>query len=415
MIIEKLKLENYRLFKSFECEFSEGVNLVIGDNGAGKTSLLSAITRLMSVNVYDSYDEMDLDPVEPYRKVDKLGDATLSITTSYPVQISGKIWGENTEIRWIDDKRVNVCGYLNTIQKKVEDFDGVWPLINYQSFDRIWSVGFNNGESVSVEIGLSDRKDGYKDCLYGRGQDKKIETWCLKMAMLEFERKKTVHEFERFKHIIKVFFQTIEDVEQDFEIDYSSEISGLVMKTDENIYPLYELSTGYKAVLSMIMELAYRSTLLNPDLPVDSVEQDGIVVIDEIDAHLHPKWQWRVVDALVKCFPKVQFIIATHSPIVIAATKNARIISLEPDGKVSYLDEAFGYNVSDVLDLKQGSSAVPKVTALYMERLEKALDEDNLAEADMIVSQAMKEFGEESPAYKELKNYLEINRWVEEN
>ena len=408
MNIKSIKVENYRLFKSFECEFSEGVNLVIGDNGAGKSSLLSAITRLMSVNVYDSYDEMDLDPVEPYRKVDKLGDATLSITTSYPVQISGKIWGENTVIRWFDDKLVNVCG-LYTIKKIVEGSD-IWPLINYQSFDRIWRIGFNTGEKVSVEPGLNERRDGYKDCLYGKGQDDKIENWCLKMAMLEFGRKKPVHEFERFKHIIKVFFQIIEDVEQDFEIDYSVEVNGLIMKANDRIYPLYELSTGYKAILSMVMELAYRSALLNPDLPVDSVEQDGIVIIDEIDAHLHPKWQWRVVDALVKCFPKVQFIIATHSPIVIAATKNARIISLEPDGKVSYLEEAFGYNVSDVLDLKQGSSAVPKVTALYMERLEKALDEDNLAEADMIVSQAMKEFGEESPAYKELKNYLEINR-----
>ena len=68
--------------------------------------------------------------------------------------------------------------------------------------------------------------------------------------------------------------------------------------------------------------------MLNPEL--ESREQiTGIVLIDEIDLHLHPKWQWNVIDALQKTFSGVQFIIATHSPIVISASKQANLILLD--------------------------------------------------------------------------------------
>ena len=262
---------------------------------------------------------------------------------------------------------------------------------------------------------MNDRKEGYLECLKGIGQDEKIQKWCLKMSMMAFERKSTIQEFERFKHIIKTFLQVIEDRDDDFEISYSMEYSGLAMKSGDTIEPLYELSTGYKAILSMIMELAYRTVLLNPTAQIESTDQTGIVIIDEIDAHLHPKWQWRVIDALRKCFPKVQFIIATHSPIVIASAKDAKMIVLEEKGQFTSLDDAYGYNVSDVLDLRQGSAAVPKELAECMERLERAMDEEDFALADKEVSDAKAKYGEDSSVYKELKTYLDINRWVESN
>ena len=86
------------------------------------------------------------------------------------------------------------------------------------------------------------------------GQEQNIQKWCLKMSMLEFERRNTVKEFERFKYIIKTFLQAIEDDEDEFEVTYSTGFSGLVMRKGERVQPLYKLSTGYKALLSMIME-----------------------------------------------------------------------------------------------------------------------------------------------------------------
>ena len=70
----------------------------------------------------------------------------------------------------------------------------------------------------------------------------------------------------------------------------------------------------------MVFDIAYRMAVLNPDLLENVVEMTpGIVLIDEIDLHLHPRWQWKIIDALKNTFPRVQFIVTTHSPVIIAA------------------------------------------------------------------------------------------------
>lgn len=419
-MIKKIHIENFRAYKNFDCEFGDGLNLVIGDNGAGKTSLLSAVTQLLSAQLGSFGGVLQLEPADPHIEVEKAGDATLSVKECFPIKLSGEIETTDSqsyefEIHRQDYSNTSFSGNVDVLKKQVEYDEGIWPLISYQRFDREWKIGKNTGKTVEVSTGLNDRKDGYSECLKGIGQDDKIQKWCLKMSMLEFERKSTIKEFERFKHIIKRFLQIIEDTDEDFEVNYSVGFSGLVMKKGDRIQPLYELSTGYKAILSMIMELAYRAVLLNPGLMTDDIDQTGIVIIDEIDAHLHPKWQWKVIDALRACFPKVQFIIATHSPIVIASAKEARLINLEEKGQVSYLDGAYGYNVADVLDLKQGSLAMPKVSSEFMNKLEDALNDGNLSEANKVVLDAGREFGEESPIYNELKDHFEINRWVENN
>ena len=415
MFLNHISIKNFRAYKEFECEFTQGVNLVIGDNGAGKTSLLTAVAYYLSAQLSNIGGFLNVKPIDPHVEVEKAGDSTLSIRECYPVELSGELVIEK-------DKLIKTTSiyqeHYNEIKGNVDITKAIevdWPLISYQKFDRDWKLGKNTGKTIEVETGLNERRDGYNDCLSGMGQEQNIQKWCLKMSMLEFERRNTVKEFERFKYIIKTFLQAIEDDEDEFEVTYSTAFSGLVMRKGERVQPLYELSTGYKALLSMIMELAYRSVLLNPDKSIDDDSQTGIVIIDEIDAHLHPKWQWRVIDALRKCFPKVQFIIATHSPIVIASAKDARLIDLEEKGKVFYSDGAYGYNVADVLELKQGSRAMSRISKEYMDRLEEALDEGNLAEADRIVAAAEAEFGNDSPAYKELKGFLEVNRWVEGN
>lgn len=409
-------IKNFRAYKEFECEFTDGVNLVIGDNGAGKTSLLKAIAYLLSSQLNDIGGRIHIDSVDPHVEVEKAGDSTLDIKENFPVELSGEIKNRDDIVNdftviYEDYTRSRLKGNIGLTKENGSN----WSLISYQKFDRDWKLGKNTSKTIEVETGLNERRDGYKDCLSGMGQEQNIQKWCLKMSMLEFERRNTVKEFERFKYIIKTFLQAIEDDEEEFEVSYSTGFSGLVMRKGEQVQPLYELSTGYKALLSMIMELAYRSVLLNPDKSIDDDSQAGIVIIDEIDAHLHPKWQWRVIDALRKCFPKVQFIIATHSPIVIASAKDARLIDLGEKGEVFYSDGAYGYNVSDVLELKQGSRAMSRISKEYMDKLEEALDEGNLTEANRIAAAAKAEFGKDSPVYKELKGYLEVNRWVEDN
>ena len=94
------------------------------------------------------------------------------------------------------------------------------------------------------------------------------------------------------------------------------------------------------------MNMAFRLALLNPGKE-DLGAIGGVVLIDEIDMHLHPKWQWKVIGALRDTFPKIQFIMATHSPIIISSSRNVNLIQIDEKQKVHYLPEAYAYSVED--------------------------------------------------------------------
>lgn len=97
--------------------------------------------------------------------------------------------------------------------------------------------------------------------------------------------------------------------------------------------PINQLSDGYKSTISLVADIAYRMAVLNPQLLGDVCkETDGIVLIDEVDLHLHPTWQQRILGDLKAIFPKVQFIVSTHAPAVINTAKSENIVLLE-DGK----------------------------------------------------------------------------------
>ena len=105
------------------------------------------------------------------------------------------------------------------------------------------------------------------------------------------------------------------------------------------------------------MDFAFRLALLNPEIS-DPKEARGIILIDEIDMHLHPKWQWNILNAFQKTFPGIQFIVATHSPIIIASCEGANLIEIKNFRTVVYLESAFAYPINKVLELRQNSKGI---------------------------------------------------------
>lgn len=110
----------------------------------------------------------------------------------------------------------------------------------------------------------------------------------------------------------------------------------LYMENDE-YKEIEDLSAGYQSILNVVIDLAYRMAILNPDAGRNIPNAEGIVLIDEIDSNLHPKWQWRIVDALMETFPNVQFIAATHSPIIVSSCKNGHIMSIDWQQNIQYI------------------------------------------------------------------------------
>ena len=107
-------------------------------------------------------------------------------------------------------------------------------------------------------------------------------------------------------------------------------------------------------------DIAHRMAVLNPQLGDAILETPGIIVIDEVELHLHPGWQKRILKDLTSVFPNIQFIVATHSPIIISSCKNENLILIKGNQEIKYLPNAYGYSVEDVLELRQESTAKPK-------------------------------------------------------
>ncbi|MEQ1734302.1 MAG: AAA family ATPase [Bacteroidia bacterium] len=144
------------------------------------------------------------------------------------------------------------------------------------------------------------------------------------------------------------------------------------------------LPQGYKRLLSIVLDIAYRSYILN-----EAIESEGVVMIDEVELHLHPVLQQEVLVRLNKTFPNMQFIVSTHSPLVIS-NLNAdgienKIIKLENDG-INYTNEEvenvygidYTTNLINVMDAQYRPSTIDKLINMYLILKGKKKDEDAL-------------------------------------
>ena len=422
MYLEKIHIRNYKAIEKLDIDLKPGVNLLIGDNGAGKTSVLEGIAVALGglfVNVAGvSTKNIVKDDVR--MNVKPMGDSSTTIEYCEPVlagctlnvtegqnftwnRIKEEVSATHTKI---DDK--NVCIWM---KKLANNSDSILPLISFQSAARAWRV--RRGDfGTELKKKLDDRRCGYIGCLDSSMDVKSIQQWCLKQEVVR-SNKGTVREYEIFKNIVASFMKEINELDKIPSIYYSPQFDELVYKDDKVEMPISKLSAGYQSLLWMIMDLAYRVCMLNPELK-NREQITGIVLIDEIDLHLHPKWQWNVIDALRKTFAGVQFIIATHSPIVISASKDAHLILLDDAKNVSYLPDCYGYEVEDVLRYRQESVSRPKGVKSLVDEIETAIDDIDFDKADAALERLKNMLGDNNSEYKKMAGIISDAKLIEE-
>ena len=384
MYLKKVHIKNYKAIEELDIDLKPGVNLLIGDNGTGKTSVLEGIAVAlggMFVNVAGvSTKNIVKDDVR--LKIKPLGDSSTSVEYCEPVLAGCTLHvSDGQDFTWnrvkeevssthtkIENK--DVCIWM---KKMTNNSETILPLISFQSAARAWRV--KRGDfGTELKKKLDDRRCGYIGCLDSSMDVKSVQQWCLKQEVTVLTKEKKIREYEMFKAIVASFMKEINELENTPEIYYSPQFDELVYKDDKTEMPISKLSAGYQSLLWMIMDMAYRVCMLNPEL--ESKNQiSGIVLIDEIDLHLHPKWQWNVIEALRKTFENVQFIIATHSPIVISSSKETNLVLLDNEQEVSYLPDCYGYEVEDVLRYRQESVSRPKKVKVLVQQIENAVDD----------------------------------------
>lgn len=369
MYLEKVRLKNYKVIEELELSLNPGMNLLIGDNGSGKTSVLEGIAAALG-GLFVSVEGVSVKNIakEDVRFIlDPLGDASTSVTYCEPIAAGCCLKScDGTNFTWdrvreelssthtkINDKAV--CAWMKNLTNQS---DSILPLISFQSAARAWKVRHSDFRA-GLQKKPDDRRCGYIGCLDSSMDVKSIQQWCMKQEVMAVNRGRRIGEYETFKSIISAFMKEISELDELPEVFYSPQFGELAYKDSKNEMPISKLSAGYQSLLWMILDLAYRVCLLNPELN-DKSQINGIVLVDEADMHLHPKWQWNIIRALRTTFENVQFLIATHSPIVISSAREANLILLDEKQSVTYLPECYGYAVEDVLYYRQESISRPK-------------------------------------------------------
>jgi predicted ATP-binding protein involved in virulence len=180
-------------------------------------------------------------------------------------------------------------------------------------------------------------------------------------------------------------------------------------KTELNVL---QLSDGEKCLLALVGDLARRLSLLNTDKE-NPLDGEGVVLIDEIDLHLHPKWQRSVVMSLERTFPNCQFIITTHSPQVVGELPPEAVLLLR-DGKfMGHAERSLGLSSGEVLEeLMEGKASNVEV-ASELDTIRSLLDLDDIAGAQEALSRLRQRVGD-IPLVLELQASIESLQWLED-
>lgn len=204
----------------------------------------------------------------------------------------------------------------------------------------------------------------------------------------EYILKRRTHQY-----IIKCIIEVLNDednVYDDIMIDWDEDNPDglLLLKKGDSYISQNQLSSGEKSIISLVADIARQLAISNPKSDNPLKKGKGIVLIDEIDLHLHPKWQRKLVPKLLKLFPKVQFVITTHSPFVLANVPSQSIRIMQ--NKLLYEIEdlfpnfnSYGADLLKIVDVLMGlEEYIPDLLRDEFDKFFQYIDEDNLIEAE---------------------------------
>ena len=355
MKLERVEIENYRAIKTLDLPLDPDLNVFHGANRHGKTSVLSAIaTGLGSI-------PMLLPEVSGigFRKTDRRGQRPLRVMLRTR---DGMEW----ERRMLGQKRKAKHRMLKKKMEEIVDADceGAKPL-------DLPIVAFYDTDRAVFDAPL--RRRGFKTefpryaalegALAPRTNFREFFKWFYAMENEELREKNECRDWDyqltELNAVRKAITGMVDGISSPrtklrplrFVVSMESEAG------NQKELELDQLSGGYRMVLALAADLARRMAQGNPHLD-DPLESEAVVLIDEVDLHLHPKWQQRILVDLRRTFPNTQFIVSTHSPQVLTTVhpkhvihlhrKNARIVAGQSSAPI------YGAEAGSVLEAVMG-------------------------------------------------------------
>lgn len=429
--LDKLVLKNFRCFADCELDLHPQLTVLVADNGNGKSALLDAlaislglfIDVLLGSSQTRGFERTDVRLVSH-------GDLGMSATPPTAFTATGQVQGEQlkwsrslasvaqsarTSIKDAQQLRRAADALRQRLRSSVEAdaAQTVLPVLAYYGTGRLWSEHRLTRGKRGAAGTAGGRLTGYIDALSPSSSFKSFVTW-YQQEVAAMNQPGTQGRPDRPELLVAAVVEATRTVLAptgwgDLHWDINDDRL-LVEHKEYGKLPLSMVSDGVQNMVAFVADLAHRCARLNPRLGLMAAkETPGVVIVDEVDMHLHPKWQQQVIALLQEAFPQVQMVVSTHSPQVLSTVDVSSIRLVRHEGGVGRLTtpqlQTKGVESADVLASIMGVDPVPQVREAKLLSEARALIEDgkgDSAEAKAMREELVRHFGPQHPVVLDL-------------
>lgn len=338
--LKRVCLQNYKCFDLLEIDLERDVTVIFAENAGGKTALLTALALMLGQTLPQEYQPPSVKLSDSVRRVrDSAGrwqaggvcEVTCWASLAGREDVAWRVLKSATSALHV----VEIDGITEAIEE-ARQAERRWPLIAYYGTGRLmgrrdpilkpWA---HRAASGIYRERPADRMGGYRDCLNPSVDDEQLLTWWVQESLGDVVRARRA-EAERglWRAVERTIKEAVPELEELWFDPATGEVNVSLAGGERVSWD--ELSDGFHIMLGLVGDIARRAVILNEQDGQDAPRlAEGIVLIDEIDLHLHPKWQRRVMPSLQRAFPNLQWVVTTHSPQVLSSVENrqARLLS----------------------------------------------------------------------------------------
>ena len=395
MRVEKLSIRGFRAITEMELEFHPRMNVLAGVNGAGKTSVLDCLSTMLSHFTSRLLSSKSVNP--SFAEEDVTTDGKVAIVAAR-ARIAGELvdWTSAKTRRGVarepDSELTDLRAAVERLRDVLEmDEVAAVPLLVHYATNR---AVLDIPQRVRTRHEFN-RLSVYEEALSDPGRETRLDfrlffEWFRDREDIENEHnvaprgEPTLISFEEDRQLgavrkaIGAFLPGFEDL----RIRREAPMRMVLLKGKREL-AVNQLSDGEKCLLALVGDLARRLAIANPGMD-DPLPGEGVVLIDEIELHLHPKWQRTVLPTLKDTFPGCQFIVTTHSPQVLSHVPPESVILLKEseEGIVAARPDAtYGQTSNRILEDVMGVPARPEEVEREFSELFATIDQGDVAEA----------------------------------
>jgi predicted ATP-binding protein involved in virulence len=412
MRVENLSLQNFRGIRSLELDFSgdRNITVLVGVNGVGKSSILDVISILLLCyeeigwprrDVYsgDYIQDSDIHVSQDQATVEMRishGDCQLEIgvikTVGSPINYQGSICDQMVDESTLEgDAGKPIVHYLSS--RNIKEMT-----LPARLSDRGW-LEFGSSNVMQI-YGHYNNATPQNDDSLSSAKFSEFVTWFKSAEDIENEERLATDRLYRDRGLEAVRNAVYSILGSAFtRLKIKRSIGKMVINKEGLEIAVDWLSDGEKSLLAMIGDLAKRLAIANPDME-NPLAGEGIVLIDEVDLHMHPAWQRMIVDRLTTTFPNCQFIVTTHSPQVLNHLPPECIYLLEKSGEdilVGHPQYSYGRDSNSILADLMGQRVRPEKIDKELSVLFDLIHEGDLVAARELVASLAEKIGASEP------------------